>query len=92
MSSLRTFIPSNSTRSQLREIISIKDAVIFNLINENKSLQSRINELEHDKILFKSIIENNRKMEKLAEDNKQLDKQIMALENEVKELKQNKMI
>jgi hypothetical protein len=77
------------TRSQLREIISIKDAVIFNLINENKSLQSRINELEHDKILFKSIIENNRKMEKLAEDNKQLDKQITVLENEVKELHHN---
>lgn len=89
MSSLTiTSISSELSRSELREMVAARDAVIGSLTLENRSLQSRINMLEHDKIVLESIIEtNNQTIGRLTEENKKLKKRIKTLENEVKDLK-----
>lgn len=86
-----TAIPTSLSRSQLRDIISLKDAAIGNLLSINKSLHEKITTLEHDKAVLESIIEkNNAKISELAEENRKLKERVGALENEVKDLKDEK--
>jgi hypothetical protein len=82
-----TAIPTSLSRSQLRDIISLKDVAIGNLLSANKSLHEKILTLEHDKSVLESIIEkNNAKINELTEENRKLRERVGTLEDEVKQL------
>lgn len=86
-----TAISNSLSRSQLREIISLKDVTIGNLLSANRALQDKITTLEHDKAVLESIIkENNAKIDKLTEENKKLKEQVEILEKRIVSLEEEK--
>jgi hypothetical protein len=84
-----TFLPSNLSKHQLREIIFANNREIALLRNENQNLRTENTRLKNENAVLILTIEGNEKTIKLLkEENKRLNDRISALEKELKDLKE----